>query len=130
MITPTKTRTYEATVADIASQAIDRVIESPVEVSIVAVFARPKRLSMVYKKTGRPKYGTGRIHCPQIPDADNIAKAIMDGMRSIWRDDRQVVRLHVAKVYATMDRDEAGNWTNETPRVEVAIRVLDDEGGH
>ena len=125
VVTPSATRTYEATVADMAASAIDRVIECPVEVEIVAVFARPKRLAMVYKKTGQPKHDTGRIHCPQIPDADNIAKCLLDGMRAVWRDDRQVVRLKVCKVYASMSQDEAGRWSCEPAKVEVVVTTLD-----
>ena len=44
------------------------------------------------------------------PDADNIAKIIMDGLNKVaWDDDKQVVKLVVNKL-----------WSNE-PRVEVTI---------
>ena len=45
------------------------------------------------------------------PDLDNIAKCFLDGMNDIvYLDDKQVVNLHVTKVYA------------ETPAVEVMVK--------
>jgi Holliday junction resolvase RusA-like endonuclease len=36
------------------------------------------------------------------PDIDNLAKSVLDGMNGIvWRDDSQIVSLHVTKVYAS-----------------------------
>ena len=126
VITPAKTRNFEAVVADLAAEQIEGgIIEGPVAVRIVAVFARPKRLAMVYKKTGRPKHPIGWLHCPQTPDADNIAKAVIDGLRAVWRDDRQVVSLEILKVYGVMVR-RGESWAVEPPRVDVEIEELGD----
>lgn len=45
------------------------------------------------------------------PDADNIAKAICDALNGLaYKDDAQIVNLHVCKVY-----------TNELPNVKVTL---------
>jgi len=39
--------------------------------------------------------------CSTKPDADNLAKAVMDALTQLnaWRDDAQVVQLHASKLY-------------------------------
>nr|DAQ86101.1 MAG TPA: Endodeoxyribonuclease RusA [Caudoviricetes sp.] len=47
------------------------------------------------------------------PDADNIAKAVLDGLNGVvYADDKQIVELKVIKAYA------------EVPRVEVTIEEI------
>jgi len=71
----------------------------PVEVHIVAVFKRPKAMQW---KT-RP---TPMVPKPNGPDADNVAKAVLDAMQGaeVIADDRQVVRLVVEKWTAAGDQ--------------------------
>ena len=121
VVTPAKTRTYEATVADLAHRAGIGHLEGPVRLQILAVFARPKWLAQVYKKTGLTKFPAGWLRAPVTPDADNVAQAIMDGMRAVWRDDKQVVRLEVGKVYAQMRQQPGGSWTQAPPCVVVRV---------
>lgn len=43
----------------------------------------------------------GAICATKKPDADNVLKGIKDGCNGIvWRDDAQVVRIHLSKRYS------------------------------
>ena len=98
--TPDKTRDYERFVA---MQYHGAKFEGALRVTIVAHFKKPMR------KVGG--YPTKR------PDADNIAKAILDALNGIaWKDDNQVVQLVVIKL-----------WTTEHPKTDVSIERIDNE---
>lgn len=92
----------------------------PVEVVITAYFPRPashfrRVLGSCVLKQGAPVFHT------QKPDADNIAKAVMDALGphgswpGVWDDDKQVASLIVGKCYAS-----PGNG----PSVEVSVTRL------
>lgn len=85
---------------------IVEALQGPLEVSLLVVCKRPKKLTM------------------DIPpgDVDNFAKAALDAINDgkLWGDDKQVVQLIVSKRYAEH---------NETPRTEVTIRVLNNLHG-
>jgi Holliday junction resolvase RusA-like endonuclease len=70
----------------------------PVEVSIRFRLPRPKSLC-------RRKDPDGELLALCKPDLDNAAKAVLDCLTQIgwWRDDAQVVRLIVEKVYHAKD---------------------------
>ena len=104
--TPERTRIYEAQIAAAARVARLPVFErgEAVEVEISAYFARPKRMPRVLI---RPSHVVR-------PDADNIAKAILDGIKAHLRDE-QVASLSVEKLYAA---------PGEGPSVMVAIRRM------
>ena len=52
----------------------------------------------------------GKILPAKKPDIDNVVKAVLDALNGVaYRDDTQVVELHVRKSYS------------EKPRVEVSI---------
>lgn len=59
-----------------------------------------------YRKNGEPNGSgirklAGKELPAKKPDADNIAKSILDGLNKVaWVDDTQVVRLSVSKVYS------------------------------
>lgn len=79
----------------------------PLAVTVTAVFGRPKA-----------ERRQGRQWRPSRPDADNLAKAVLDaGISVLWRDDDQVVLLEVRKVVAT---------GGEEPHVEVLIEDVGD----
>lgn len=66
----------------------------------------------------RPRRRTWR---PKLPDADNVAKAVMDaGNGILYGDDGQVVRLVVEKWHAAQ---------GQLPRVEVEISEISLESG-
>jgi Holliday junction resolvase RusA-like endonuclease len=71
-----------------------------IRVGIPASFSKQKRKDAL----------EGILKPTKKPDIDNIAKCFLDGMNDIvYFDDKQVVNLHITKVYA------------ETPAVEVMV---------
>lgn len=127
--TPAKTARYEDLVRYTAINSFDGVFDKndPIAVTIIAYFEIPKSWS---KK--RKALCLSGIELPtKKPDIDNISKIIMDGMnpktkrnkqlhkmvevmRGIYHDDKQVTTLLVKKRYS------------ERPRVEV--KVMKDLG--
>ena len=91
--TPKKTRSFEAAVATIAAAHIRQRFTGPLRVDIVAVLPRPKRLM-------RAKDDAGLVWAPKRPDADNLRKAVLDGLATCYDDDAQVVAGQTFKVYA------------------------------
>lgn len=95
--TPKMTRDYEQLVAwCYKTQGGRNWLDQPVIVEIVAFYAMPKA-----NPGKRNKMLVGEL-CPTIkPDADNIAKIIMDALNGVaYNDDKQVVGLSVEKRYA------------------------------
>jgi Holliday junction resolvase RusA-like endonuclease len=81
-------------------------LDTPVTVAIYIRVGIPAS----YSKQKRKDALAGTIKPTKKPDLDNIAKAFLDAMNEIvYLDDKQVVGLHVTKVYA------------ETPAVEVMV---------
>ena len=122
---PTKSDHYEKLVRYTAINSFNGCFEldEPLDVKIVAYFEIPKSWS----KKRKARCLANQELPIKTPDADNIAKIILDGMnpdkkrnkqlrkmvelmRGIYRDDRQVTKLAVVKRYA------------EHPRVEVRIK--------
>lgn len=79
-------------------------IPGPVAVQIIFDLPRPKRLM-------RKKDPDGTIEHTSTPDADNLAKAVLDCLTEIgmWRDDSQVYNLQVLKEYHAKD-GKPGAW--------------------
>lgn len=126
VITPTKTRTYEAAVADLARAAVgELLLEGPLAVRLLCVFPRSKEMARIYKSTGAPKHSPGYLWAPRVRvDVDNLAKAILDSLNGvIWIDDRQVVRLEVHKVLAELVETPDG-WRQSGARVDIEVREL------
>ena len=123
--TQKKTSQYEDLVRYTAINSFDGVLDKndPIAITIIAYFEIPKSLS---KK--RKALCLANQELPtKKPDADNVGKIIMDGMnpkmkrdkrlhkmvevmRGVYHDDKQVTTLLVKKRYA------------ERPRVEVRIK--------
>lgn len=86
--TPRQTRTYEEKVAACARMAgLPPDLEGPLRVHLVLVFERPQSIR-------RP---LGLIWRPRKPDADNVAKAVLDGLSAHIRD-QEVTELVIQKV--------------------------------
>lgn len=111
MFTPAKTEAYEQQVAAAGREAMSgrEPLQGPLSVDLVAVVAVPQSWS----KKRRAAALAGSELPAKKPDADNVAKAIADGLNGIaYRDDAQVVDLRVRKRYG------------EVPGVRVEIRGM------
>ena len=107
--TPQKTKTYEDEIRMMAKVAMgaSEPLDTPMTVAIYIRVGIPAS----YSKQKRKDALEGIIKPTKKPDLDNIAKCFLDGMNDIvYLDDKQVVNLHVTKVYA------------ETPAVEVMVK--------
>ena len=110
--TPKKTRDYEKKVRDcyIAQGGQMFPDDTPLFASITAIFPIPSSLS----KKLRALFN-GKRYCKK-PDADNVAKAILDALNGVaYRDDSAVSSLLVYKSYG----DDA--------RVTVSIKAVTSE---
>lgn len=105
--TPKPTRDYEALVKQCYLEQVGtRKFDGPVGIIIRALCKIPKSTS----KKVRSKIAAGFVKPTKKPDADNIAKIIMDGLNGLaYDDDNAVTELHVKKEYA------------DNPRVEVQL---------
>ena len=89
---------YRRAIAQAAADAGATPVTTPVCVEIEAVFLRPKSHS-----TQKGLKATAPA-MPR-PDADNIAKAVLDSLKGIaWRDDTLVRRLVIEKSYGPTAR--------------------------
>lgn len=96
--TPPETHAYERLVAyGYRNMARGYKFTAPVRVTIEAFHKPPKGKS---KKVTQAMLD-GTILPTKKPDADNVAKIILDGLNHIaWDDDTQVVEMVVTKRYA------------------------------
>lgn len=124
-----KSREHEGTLRALVSQyrpknddGTVRVIERPVQVTIVAVMPRPASLKGTSKRTGEPLRNKARRWDTRKPDGDNIAKGLLDAMKDWWVDDSQVAVLAVLKQVAAF---------GEAPHYSVQVTELgfDVDGG-
>ena len=107
--TPQKTKSYEDEIRMMAKAAMgaSEPLETPITVAIYIRVGIPTSFSKQKRKDAL----SGIIRPTKKPDLDNVAKCFLDSMNEIvYLDDKQVVNLHVTKVYA------------ETPAVEVMIK--------
>jgi Holliday junction resolvase RusA-like endonuclease len=98
--TPKKTTDYESQIKAQALSAMgpSEPLETPVAVYIYINHAIPASYS---KK--RKEACLNCLERPKKPDLDNVAKAYLDAMNGIvYKDDVQVVSLHVTKRYDTI----------------------------
>ncbi len=110
---PAKTLAYESLVAQMAAPAMAGapLIEGPVSLHCELRFSVPRSAS----KKHRAAMLAGQMRPTKKPDADNVLKAICDGINGVvWRDDVQAVDITLRKRYA------------EVPGVVVAITAADE----
>lgn len=68
-----------------------------IEVKILAVYKYPQSFSKAKLELAKKD----EIKPTKKPDADNIAKIILDGLNNVlWHDDNQVTRLEIEKAYS------------------------------
>lgn len=97
--TPEKTKTYEDEIRYMARAAMgaSEPLETPVTVAIYIRVEIPKSFSKQKRKDALANI----IKPTKKPDLDNIAKCFLDAMNGhVYLDDKQVVNLHVTKVYS------------------------------
>jgi Holliday junction resolvase RusA-like endonuclease len=104
VIDPEKSRDWKRTLGTIALETMRArnltpfPAGVPLEVEVVAVFSRPKSIPK--------REGAQRKWRPSKPDADNVAKAVLDGLNGIaYPDDSAVVALRVWKFVAAAGED-------------------------
>lgn len=103
-------RVYDAGTAEgwksqIAMAAREHTPETPfagpVEVGLTFLIPRPKSHFRTGKHADKLRPDAPSF-CIKKPDADNLAKAILDALTQLggwWKDDDQVARLSVQKIY-------------------------------
>jgi hypothetical protein len=90
-----------------AAMGTNELLEAPVTVAIYIRASIPASFSKQKRKDALE----GILKPTKKPDIDNIAKCFLDAMNGIvYLDDKQVVNLHLTKVYA------------ETPAVEIMVK--------
>lgn len=112
MYTPEKTANYETLVAMAAQQAMvgRALLSGPVEVQMAILLPIPASWS----KKKQAAAIAGQVYPTKKPDADNVVKAIFDGINGVvWNDDVQACDIVVRKRYA------------ETPGVQVLVKPID-----
>lgn len=98
--TPKKTSDYETIVRETAQQAMGPTepLETPTAVYLYIRLPIPQS----YSKKRKEACLSGQEKPIKKPDIDNLAKSILDGINGvIWKDDSQIVSLHITKVYAS-----------------------------
>ena len=109
-ITPKDTINYENWVRLCYQQQDRRTLEGPIRATIIAYYKVPKS----YTKKRVQAIKNGRQYPQKKPDADNIAKIILDSLNKIaYEDDSQIVELTVLKRY-----------TEENERVEFELEEI------
>lgn len=111
--TPEATKEYEKLVGMRFQNSGGAITDKPVRVEIVAFFAPPKST----RKRDKAEMLANRILPMKKPDADNIAKIVLDALNKIaYVDDSQVIELVVKKRYAAK------------AKVSVHIEEIETEG--
>lgn len=111
--TPEKTAEYEKLVRMKFQNAGGAITDKPVRVGITAFFTPPKST----KKKQKAEMLANLILPMKKPDADNIAKIILDALNKIaYKDDSQVIELSVKKIYS------------DVAKVCVHIEEIENEG--
>jgi Holliday junction resolvase RusA-like endonuclease len=93
--TPAKTVSYEGQLKHFAQQAMNgrEPLQGPLSVSVEAIF--PKPVSWSKKRAAATLWHTSK------PDSDNLLKCL-DGLNGVvWRDDAQIARAEITKIYST-----------------------------
>lgn len=107
---PAKSKDFKKYVKLVASEnRPDHLLEGPIQMD-VKIF-KPSLKGFSKKKAALAEEGVLRPLTK--PDVDNYVKGVKDALKSvIWKDDSQVVDLHISK------------WYSEIPRIEITINEL------
>ena len=109
--TPKQTTQYEKLVRA-SYTAVSKIFfnkDTPLEISIIALFSIPKSMGKKLKNSML----TGDILPTKKPDSDNIIKIILDALNGVaYWDDSQVCRVYFDKMYA------------ENPETKIIIKEI------
>lgn len=95
--TPAETASYENLIALEYQAAGGKLLEGPVEVYVTAWHPIPKNLS----KAKRADMDRGMYIPHSKPDADNVLKAVLDGLNGVaYKDDTQVCIASICRYYS------------------------------
>ncbi len=109
-ITTTETVKYENWVRINYQNQCGEYLEGPIRASIIVYYKVPTSYSNKRLKDIRE----GLEYPTKKPDADNIAKIVLDSLNDIaFHDDSQIVELTVIK-----------RWTEEKERIEFELREV------
>lgn len=109
-ITPADTVHYENWVRLCYQEQCGEYLEGPINATIIVYHKIPKS----YSKKRVQSIRDGLEYPTKTPDADNIAKIILDSLNKIaFDDDSQVIKLTVIK-----------RWTEEKERVEFRLEEV------
>ena len=114
LFTPAKTVAYEGLVAHAAQQAMAgaQPLEDACRIEVDVICTVPASWSQKKQRQALE----GSIRPTKKPDADNVLKAICDGMNGVvWRDDVQAVDVLLRKRYGA------------TPCVRVRVATLAEQ---
>jgi Holliday junction resolvase RusA-like endonuclease len=114
MFTPEKTVNYEGLVAHSAHVAMAGrpLIDGAVSVNLFLDCQVPASWSQKKQRMAL----AGDLYPTTKPDADNVLKAICDGLNGVaWRDDVQVVDVRMRKRYAATPCVRVELWAVELP---------------
>jgi len=99
MFTPAKTASYEGLIAHAAHAAMAGrpLFDAPVTVTMRIECQVPPSWSQKKQRMAL----AGELRPGTKPDADNVIKAVFDGLNAVlWRDDSLVCELHMRKLYS------------------------------
>lgn len=98
MATPQKTVAYEGLIAHAAQQAMAGA--APLECACLVQLSVTVGVPASWSKKKAAAALAGQVLPTKKPDADNVVKAVFDGMNGVvWRDDVQAVDLQLRKRY-------------------------------
>ena len=108
--TPKDTVNYENWVKLCYQQQCGELLQGSIRANIIAYYKIPKS----YSKKRVQAIREGKEYPQKKPDADNIAKIILDSLNKIaFDDDSQITELTVLK-----------RWTEENERVELELKKV------
>lgn len=122
MFTPAKTAAYEGLVAHAAQHAMAGapLLDSAVGCNVFIDCPVPASWSGKKQRAAL----AGEVLPKSKPDADNVVKAIFDGLNGVlWRDDVLVVDLRVRKRYAATPCVRVEVWSIAEPVQQAALPV-------
>ncbi|OAT74541.1 RusA family crossover junction endodeoxyribonuclease [Parageobacillus thermoglucosidasius] len=113
MYDPKKSRDFKKYVKLVASEhRPEKLLEGPIFLEVKVY----KPILKSFSKKKKAAAEAGQLRPTTKPDVDNYVKGVKDALKNvIWKDDSQVVDLHISK------------WYSETPRVEITIAPLEEQ---